>query len=55
MLRYGTLRRWAEELGMPDATKLLQATLDEEEATDMALTRLAKTLVNVEAEQELAP
>src|SRR5918911_4451440 len=32
--RYGTLRTWAEELGMQDAAKLLQATLDEEEATD---------------------
>jgi ferritin-like metal-binding protein YciE len=55
MSRYGTLRTWAEELGMPDAAKLLQATLDEEEATDSALTKLAKTLVNIEAEQELAP
>ncbi len=27
MSRYGTLRTWAEELGMPDAAKLLQATL----------------------------
>ena len=54
MSRYGTLRTWAEELGMPDAARLLQATLDEEEATDSALTKLAKSLVNVEAEQQLA-
>ena len=53
MSRYGTLRTWAEELGMPDAAKLLQATLDEEQATDSALTKLAKSIVNVEAEQEL--
>jgi ferritin-like metal-binding protein YciE len=39
---------------MPDAAKLLQATLDEEEATDSALTKLATTLVNVEAEEGLA-
>ena len=38
---------------MPDAAKLLQATLDEEQATDSALTKLAKSIVNVEAEQEL--
>jgi ferritin-like metal-binding protein YciE len=54
MSRYGTLRTWAEELGMADAARLLQATLDEEEATDSALTKLAESLVNVEAEQRLA-
>src|SRR6202030_4692276 len=54
MSRYGTLRSWAEELGMADAARLLQATLDEEEATDSALTKLAESLVNVEAEQKLA-
>ena len=30
MSRYGTLRTWAEELGMPDAAALLEATLKEE-------------------------
>ena len=34
--RYGTLRTWAKELGHPDASSLLQETLDEEEATDQA-------------------
>ena len=42
MSRYGTLRTWAEELGLPDAARLLQATLDEEKATDSALTKLAE-------------
>jgi len=51
--RYGTLRTWAEELGMPDAASLLDATLKEESATDKALTALAKSLVNVEAEAEI--
>lgn len=51
--RYGTLRTWAEELGMSDAAALLEATLKEEKATDVALTGLAKTVVNVEAEAEL--
>ena len=50
--RYGTLRTWAEELGMPDAAKLLQATLDEEEATDQTLTKMATSVINLEAEQE---
>ena len=54
MSRYGTLRTWAEELGMADAARLLQATLDEEKATDSALTKLAESLVNVDAEHELA-
>jgi ferritin-like metal-binding protein YciE len=34
--RYGTLRTWAEELGLNDAVSLLQETLDEEKATDEA-------------------
>jgi ferritin-like metal-binding protein YciE len=52
--RYGTLRTWAEELGLDDAKKLLQETLDEEEATDEALTELAETVVNQEAQAEAA-
>jgi ferritin-like metal-binding protein YciE len=52
--RYGTLRTWAEELGMPEAARLLQATLDEEEATDHALTELATSVINLEAEQRQA-
>jgi len=53
MSRYRTLRTWAEELGLPDAVALLEATLNEEKATDAALTTLAKSVVNVEAEHEL--
>ncbi|OAF18516.1 ferritin-like domain-containing protein [Bradyrhizobium neotropicale] len=48
--RYGTLRTWAEELGMQEAATLLQATLDEEESTDRALTELATSVINLEAE-----
>jgi ferritin-like metal-binding protein YciE len=48
--RYGTLRTWAEELGLDEAAELLQETLDEEEETDKALTELAKSAVNQEAE-----
>jgi ferritin-like metal-binding protein YciE len=48
--RYGTLRTWAEELGMDDAVALLEATLKEEKATDEALTEIAEDVVNQEAE-----
>ncbi len=52
--RYGTLRAWAEELGLDEAVQLLQATLEEEKATDEALTELAEAVVNQEAEAEAA-
>ena len=54
MSRYGTLRTWAEELGYSKSVKLLQQTLDEERATDLALTKLAKAVVNLDAESEAA-
>ena len=54
--RYGTLVAWAGILGMQDAAELLQATLDEEMATDEALTELADGGVNEAAfeQQEAA-
>lgn len=48
--RYGTMRTWAGELGLDDAVQLLEATLMEEKATDEALTGIAKSVVNAEAE-----
>jgi ferritin-like metal-binding protein YciE len=48
--RYGTLRMWAEELGLDEAVELLEATLDEEKTADEALTQLAETVVNQKAE-----
>jgi ferritin-like metal-binding protein YciE len=48
--RYGTLIAWAEELGLDDAVPLLEETLEEEEATDEALTEIAKTAINQQAE-----
>lgn len=44
--RYGTLKRWAEVLGMKDAAKLLDQTLAEESKTDEALTALADESAN---------
>jgi len=47
--RYGTLKTWAGALGMNDAVKLLDQTLEEEKKTDALLTRLAETSVNQKA------
>ena len=47
--RYGTLRRWAEVLGMKDAAKLLDQTLQEEGTTDESLTQLADGSINQKA------
>jgi ferritin-like metal-binding protein YciE len=52
--RYGTLVTWATELGNQEAAQLLKATLGEEEATDEALSELAETCVNQEAQSEAA-
>jgi len=49
MARYGTLKTWAQELGMADAVKLLDATLKEEQATDKKLSQLATSSVNLKA------
>ncbi|MBO1908923.1 ferritin-like domain-containing protein [Microvirga sp. 3-52] len=47
--RYGTLKTWAQQLGLSDAVTLLDQTLQEEKETDELLTRLAETRVNAEA------
>src|SRR6202045_3574339 len=50
--RYGTLKAWAEKLGMTEAAELLEETLEEEKATDEALTEIAEQAVNAEADEE---
>ena len=52
--RYGTLATWADELGNSEGAELLKATLNEEESTDEALSELAETCVNQEAQREAA-
>ena len=52
--RYGTLATWADELGNDEGAKLLKETLDEEEDTDEALSELAESVVNQEAQQAAA-
>lgn len=49
MAAYGTLRTLASRLGHVEARELLQATLDEEGATDHKLTDIAERAVNPEA------
>ena len=49
--RYGTLKTWAKELGLNEAVNLLEETLQEEKKTDEALTELAESAVNQEAQQ----
>ena len=46
---YGTVRTYAQLLGLDDIANLLQETLDEEAATDEKLTELAQS-INVEAQ-----
>ena len=47
--RYGTLKTWATQLGLTDAAALLNATLQEEIATDKKLTQVATTTANRKA------
>ena len=51
MSRYGTLRTWAEELGLDQAVKLLDATLAEEKKTDETLSKIATANVNQHAQE----
>jgi ferritin-like metal-binding protein YciE len=47
--RYGSLIAWSKQLGRADCAAVLQKTLDEEKATDLKLTKLAETTVNLRA------
>ena len=49
--RYGTLRAWAQQLGLKDAATLLDETLQEESKTDDLLTDLAESAVNAAAKK----
>ncbi len=51
---YGTLRQFAETLGLAEAESLLLKTLNEEKAADQKLTEVAKNAINVEAALEKA-
>jgi len=47
--RYGTLKNWAGQLGLNEAVKLLDLTLQEEIKTDQLLSKLASQKVNTKA------
>lgn len=47
--RYGTLKSWAQQLGLNDAVSLLDQNLQQEIATDQKLTQLAEANVNKKA------
>jgi len=49
--RYGTLRTWAQQLGLRDAARLLDQTLAEEKKTDQLLTQLAEAGANQKADK----
>ncbi|MEO7457474.1 MAG: ferritin-like domain-containing protein [Gemmatimonadaceae bacterium] len=50
MAGYGTCRTWARTLGYESQAQLLQTTLDEEQKTDLDLTALAESSINLDAE-----
>lgn len=52
MAGYGTVRTWARLLNHEAQAELLQKTLDEEQSTDILLTQLAESSINIEAEDE---
>lgn len=54
MARYGTLKRWATELGHADAARLLDETLREEARTDGDLSKLAVAAANRRAKERKA-
>jgi ferritin-like metal-binding protein YciE len=47
--RYGTLKSWAQQLGMTDAVTLIEETLAEEKKTDQLLTQIAESSANQKA------
>jgi ferritin-like metal-binding protein YciE len=49
---YGTLRTFAQTLGLEDAVSLLEQTLEEEKAADEKLTEVAQSAINAEAANE---
>jgi len=51
---YGSLKSWAKLLGKREAAGLLDQTLREEKATDLKLTQVAESVVNIEENQEEA-
>jgi ferritin-like metal-binding protein YciE len=49
---YGTLCTYAKQLGHKEAFTLLHTTLEEEKATDLKLTDIAESKINIKAEHK---
>lgn len=49
---YGTLRQFAETLGLTEVADLLEETLSEEKAADEKLSEVAMSAVNIQAAEE---
>jgi ferritin-like metal-binding protein YciE len=47
---YGSAHTFAERLGMPEAARLLQETLQEEKEADRKLTQIAESHINAQAQ-----
>jgi len=49
--RYGAMVAWAKQLGLTEASDLLQQTLDEEKAFDDVLNEIAERAINPQASE----
>ncbi len=49
---YGSMKAWAEQLGLEEVVALIDETLEEEKGADEKLTGIAEAVVNIEAETE---
>jgi ferritin-like metal-binding protein YciE len=49
---YGTLRTFAQTLGLDEAVTLLEEILEEEKNADAKLTEIAESTINVQAAME---
>jgi ferritin-like metal-binding protein YciE len=50
---YGTLRQFADTLGLKEISKLLQQTLAEEKAADELLSQVATSAINIKAAEKV--
>lgn len=53
MASYGTLRQFADTMGLKDVSKLLQQTLAEEKAADELLSKVAISAINIQAAEKV--
>ena len=47
---YGSMKAWAEQLGLNDVVAVVDGILEEEKAADEKLTEIGEAVVNIEAE-----